>query len=248
MALVDLHCHILPGVDDGALDVADAVAMARQAADDGIEVVCATPHIRHDHDVRIGELRDRVARLNVALAALGVPVAVATGGEVAETAADRLDETELAQVSLNGHGRWVLIEPAPGPLSDSLMSVIGRLGDRGARAVIAHPERHLGPMFRERLTALVSAGALVQVTAALVLDPDGGPALGDLAAAGLVHLVASDAHSARWGRPVAISAAIAHLTERAGRDLGAFMADAPAALLRGEDVEPPQAATMPTGA
>lgn len=235
-------------MDDGALDEADAVAMGRQAADDGIEVVCATPHIRHDHDVRIGELRDRVARLNVALAEHGVAVAVTTGGEVAETALDRLDEAELARVSLGGHGRWVLIEPAPGPLSDSLLAAVDRLGDRGARAVVAHPERHLGPDFHARLEALVARGALVQVTAALVLEPDTGPALGDLAAGGLAHFVASDAHTARWGRPVAISEAIARLAERAGPQLGAFMTEAPAALLRGEDVEPPQAVTPRTGA
>ena len=59
--LLDLHCHILPGLDDGARDLDDALGMAGQARTDGITAVCATPHIRHDHDVRITELRDRVA-------------------------------------------------------------------------------------------------------------------------------------------------------------------------------------------
>ncbi len=64
---IDLHCHILPAIDDGARDLADSVAMARQAAADGIEAVCATPHIRHDHDVRIEEVADRVGALNAVL-------------------------------------------------------------------------------------------------------------------------------------------------------------------------------------
>jgi len=62
-ALIDLHCHVLPGIDDGAVDLADAVALMRQATADGIATVCATPHIRHDHEVRIGELPERVAAL-----------------------------------------------------------------------------------------------------------------------------------------------------------------------------------------
>lgn len=57
--MIDLHCHILPALDDGALDLEDAVGMARQAEADGIGIVCATPHIRHDHDVAIAELPQR---------------------------------------------------------------------------------------------------------------------------------------------------------------------------------------------
>ena len=53
--MIDLHCHILPRVDAGALDLADSVGMARQADADGVALICATPHIRHDHDVRIAE-------------------------------------------------------------------------------------------------------------------------------------------------------------------------------------------------
>jgi protein-tyrosine phosphatase len=62
--VIDLHCHILPGIDDGALDLPDSLAMARVAAADGIDVIAATPHIRHDHDVRIPELAGRVEEVN----------------------------------------------------------------------------------------------------------------------------------------------------------------------------------------
>ena len=66
--LIDLHCHLLPGVDDGALDLEDSVAMARRAQREGIGTVCATPHIRADHDVRIGEIAGRAAALGEELA------------------------------------------------------------------------------------------------------------------------------------------------------------------------------------
>jgi protein-tyrosine phosphatase len=66
--VIDLHCHLLPGLDDGAVDLADAVAMGRQAAASGITHICATPHIRHDHDVKIYELPDHIGLVADALA------------------------------------------------------------------------------------------------------------------------------------------------------------------------------------
>ena len=65
--MIDLHCHILPALDDGARDLADSVAMARQAEADGIQIVCATPHIRSDHDVQVDELEERIEAVNTAL-------------------------------------------------------------------------------------------------------------------------------------------------------------------------------------
>lgn len=238
--MIDLHCHILPGIDDGAADLEDALEMARQGERDGIEVVCATPHIRHDHDVQIAELGERVADLNRALEGHGIGVRIAQGGELAETAAGDLDVAELREISLGRGGRWVLLEPAPGPIGDSLGTAVRLLRERGYRSLIAHPERHLGPGFRERLAALVRDGALIQVTAAHLQDA-AGPALLELAQAGLVHLVGSDAHSARAGRPVSLAGALAALAKVPVLDghLDWITEEAPAAILRGEDVEPP---------
>src|SRR5665811_1105453 len=100
--MIDLHCHILPGVDDGALDIRDSAGLARQAAADGIEAICATPHIRHDHDVRIDEVASRVESLGRHLRDEGIPVVVLPGGEVAETAVEGLSEAELARVAPHG--------------------------------------------------------------------------------------------------------------------------------------------------
>jgi protein-tyrosine phosphatase len=238
--MIDLHCHILPGIDDGAADVADSVAMARQAADDGIEQVCATPHIRHDHDVRIPELADRVAALNDALADAELPVEVLTGGEVAETAVDGLDRTELEAVSLGGAG-WILLEPAPGPLSVSLAATAEDLIGEGFGVVIAHPERHPSPELESRLRALADAGALIQVTAALLASGGARPVMMDWARRGLVHLVASDSHSSRVGRPLRLSDGIEALgeAEEVRPHLDWIAREAPAALLRGERPRPP---------
>jgi tyrosine-protein phosphatase YwqE len=147
-----------------------------------------------------------------------------------------LTDDELRRVSLGGGNRWILLEPAPGPLGASLVDAVDQLAAGGRLAIIAHPERHVGPGFHETLRAVVDRGALVQATAAHLLD-DAGSLLLDLAAHGLLHLVASDAHSTRAGRPVAISTGLDRL-EPAVRD---FAVSAPAAILRGEPVEPPQA-------
>jgi protein-tyrosine phosphatase len=241
MHLVDLHCHLLPGIDDGAVDEADAVAMARQAAADGIGTICATPHVRHDHDVRIGELGDRVAALRAALARADVAVEVASGAEVAVTSLMGLDDDELRAVSLGGGGRWILLEPAPGPLDDTLVEALAWLGQHGLGAVVAHPERHLGPGFHDVLVALVQRGALIQVTAALLLREPTATGLLDLARCGLVHLLGSDAHSSHGGRPVAITAALDRLSavELLASHMQWIGGDAPGAILRGEPVAAP---------
>jgi protein-tyrosine phosphatase len=212
LRVVDLHCHILPGVDDGALDRRDSAGMARQAAGDGIEAICATPHIRHDHDVRIDEVAGRVAALNAQLREEGVPVAVLQGGEVAETAVEALSEEELARISLGG-GRWVLLEPAPGPLGDSLERRVEHLAERGHRSLIAHPERHVSADMFERMARLVEAGALIQATADFFLREATAEGMLALAERRLVHVLSSDAHSSHGGRPVHLSAAFAKLRE-----------------------------------
>jgi protein-tyrosine phosphatase len=210
--MVDLHCHILPGVDDGSLDLADSLAMARQAVNDGIERVCATPHIRHDHDVRIEQIAGRIEDLNRALRDEGLPVEVLQGGEVAETAVEGLSEEELGRVSL-GAGRWILLEPAPGPLSDTLIARVGHLAERGRRALIAHPERHLSADMYERIAALIAEGALVQATADFFLRERFADGMRMLAEQGLIHVLSSDAHSSHGGRPLHLREAFESLAK-----------------------------------
>jgi protein-tyrosine phosphatase len=237
--LVDVHCHILPELDDGAHSLTDSVAMARQAYADGIAVVCATPHIRDDHDVHISELPGRVALLERELLRQGVGVRVLTGGEVAQRTAERLTVEELRRLSLAGNG-WVLLEPAPGPLGLELDQLVGRLAAHGVRAIVAHPERHAGADLRERLLELVARGCLIQWTAEFIAQGTGGDFLLDLARDGLVHLLGSDAHSSLAGRPVRLSTGLARLAKTLPAEHVAWIAeDAPWAVLRGEPVIPP---------
>ena len=238
--MIDLHCHILPGVDDGSLDMRDSLGMGRQAAGDGIEAICATPHIRHDHDVRIEEVASRVEALNERLRAEGVPVTVLQGGEVAETAVEGLGEEELSRVAL-GSGRWILLEPAPGPLTDTLLGRVAHLAERGHRTLIAHPERHLSADMYARIAALVAAGALVQATADFFLRERTAVGMASLAKAGLIHVLSSDAHSSHGGRPVHMREAFERLAalEQIAPHLEWMRDTAPRAIVEGEELELP---------
>lgn len=208
---------------------------------DGVAAICATPHIRWDHDVRIHELPERRAQLSKALREVRCTTKVLQGGEVAASALGGLDDSALAAVSLGGGGRWILLEPDPGPLDDRLDRVVLQLGERGYRAVIAHPERHIGPDLFARLKRRVGEGALVQATAAfLTCDATSGGMFG-LARAGLIHVLGSDAHSSRAGRPVAISAALEALgsVDRTAAHLDWIGRAAPEAIVAGHELTPP---------
>ncbi len=209
--MIDLHCHILPALDDGARDLDDSVAMARQAERDGIERVCATPHVRHDHDVRIERIAADVAAVQRRLDSEGIAVRVVPGAEVAQTEAPTLSDSQLRAAALGGDGGWLLLEPAPGPLGEELGALVEQLRQRGLRCVIAHPERHAGEAFEQHLRRLAEQGCLIQWTAQFVADAGDEDLALSLARDGLVHVLGSDAHTSHAGRPVALRQAFARL-------------------------------------
>jgi protein-tyrosine phosphatase len=233
--VIDVHCHILPELDDGARSLADSIDMARQAVADGIDVVCATPHIRYDHRVEILEIAPRVAILQQELDRLDIPLRLAPGGELAASAADAIDDDQLQHVTLGGTGGWVLLEPGPGPIGAEFTSVVDRLVPRGVAIVVAHPERHAGPDFVEYLQELEQKGCVLQWTAEFVARAYDADLVLRLAGDGLVHVLGSDAHSSLAGRPVRLGAAYARLQSVCTAAQLHWMTEtAPQALIHGE--------------
>jgi tyrosine-protein phosphatase YwqE len=165
---------------------------------------------------------------------------VLQGGEVAETAVEGLSEEELGRVTL-GDGNWVLLEPAPGPLSDNLTRRVKYLAERGHRALIAHPERHLSADMYERIAALIAAGALVQATADFFLRERTADGMRSLAEAGLIHVLSSDAHSSLCGRPVQMSDPFAVLAaiESVAPHIEWMRETAPRAIVEGGELQLP---------
>jgi protein-tyrosine phosphatase len=215
--------------------------MARQAEADGIGAICATPHIRSDHAVSVAELPAARSRLAAALGVAGCATAVLPGGEVAAARLGALDDRELASLTLGGSGRWILLEPDPGPLDARLQGAVEALLSRGFRALIAHPERHPAADLVRQLRRAIASGALVQATAAYFTEERTAPGMLELARAGVIHVLGSDAHSSRAGRPVALTAGLAVVATvpPLGAHLEWVAEGAPAAIVRGEDIAAP---------
>lgn len=167
--MIDLHCHILPGVDDGPATLDEALALARFAAADGITHVAATPHYHlHTRLPRPDVLR-HVAAFNRHLAAAGVGLTVLPGCEVQvnDTAEYRRD-FETGQFCHYGDGRELTLLEVPWSehkCPPDVPKLIAWLRGRGFTPILAHPERH-NYLRNEpaRLRALVDAGAWLQVT------------------------------------------------------------------------------------
>jgi protein-tyrosine phosphatase len=236
--MIDLHSHILPGLDDGARTLADSVEIAHSALQDGITVIAATPHVRDDWPTEAATMEQRLAELRAELDAARVPLDLRSGGEIALDWAERLPADELRRFGLGG-SRYLLVEmPYHGwPLQ--LPSVLLSLRDQGFVPVLAHPERNADVQVRpERLVPLVEAGVLVQVTAASVDGRIGRRAAEcgrRLIGGRVAHLLASDAHHASV-RAVGLSDAVRAV---GGGALGQWLThDVPEAILADGPIPP----------
>ena len=108
--MIDLHSHILPGLDDGPETLAGSLEIARAAVADGIRVVAATPHVRDDHPTDAAQMERAVEELRDALRSNMIPLDVRTGGEIAIDWLERLQEEELRRFGLGGNPNYILIE------------------------------------------------------------------------------------------------------------------------------------------
>ena len=199
-ALIDLHAHLLSGLDDGPSDEAGTLALAEHVAAAGVRTIAATPHLRHDFpDVRVEELPGRVAALQAQLQAREVALELVSGGEVDAVWAQHQSDDTLRIASYGGRGTDLLVETPYGELPPVLEELLFRIRTRGFRVLLAHPERN--PTFQrdpERLGRLVDGGMLVQVTAASLTAGKKSRACAlahALIAEGRAHVIASDAHS-----------------------------------------------------
>lgn len=238
--MIDIHSHILPGIDDGARSVNEACDMARDALTEGVTVMVATPHVKNEWPTTPERVESGVGELRAELADAAIELDVLPGAEISLERLGQLGADDLRRFSLGQTGIYVLVEcPYSGsPLE--LVPAIKALRDSGVTTVVAHPERNPGVEERPaRLESLVELGALVQVTAASVdgrLGRSAKVTAESLLDLGLVHVIASDAHGPHIRRSGLGTAAEAvgdpvlarYLTE-----------ESPAAILAGEPVSAP---------
>jgi protein-tyrosine phosphatase len=196
--MIDLHCHILPGVDDGPATMPEALAMCRAAFDDGTRTIVATPHVSWNHTHVDAELVARVvADVNRELLAQRIDIEIRPGAEVAMTRGGELDDTELRGLRLGG-GPYLLVECPFSPSATGFETILRQLLGRGHRIVLAHPER--SPALRRDLKLvreLAGAGILCSVTAGSFTGHFGRTVRAishTLLDEGLVHVISSDGH------------------------------------------------------
>lgn len=234
--MIDLHCHILPGVDDGARTFEEASKMAELAVADGCSVVIATPHQRRDE----WSLPERpVLEQQLASIQRTVPqLALRLGAEVrvdSDLARELVGPKRGGILTLAGSS-YLLLEFDPEGFGPEPVFLVEELRSLGFRPIVAHPELTLPLLMEEGLlTRMVEAGARLQVTAASLLGrygPQVERKAWSLIEEGLVHFVSSDAHRPDW-RPPGLQEAFRKVELRLGRQVAeALMIDHPARVIQ----------------
>lgn len=249
--MIDLHNHLLPGIDDGARKLEDTLQFLRAARRDGIHTIVATPHMRPGmYDNTRETILERVALVREAQRgdeAAGVELL--PGAEVYFTA-DLIDRARGGRLMTVGdRGRYLLLELPYQQIPMHVDETIFQLRLLGITPIMAHPERvayYLEDI--GRVEASVRLGALTQVTGASIAGRFGQKARAfshAMLARNLVHVIASDSHDMRHRPPVlaeAVAAAAAIVGEPAARRA---VETIPRAILEGREVESPEAAPPP---
>jgi protein-tyrosine phosphatase len=237
--VIDLHSHVLPGVDDGPPTIEGSLDILQAAEADGIERLAATPHVRHDFPTTAEQMERLVAEVREAARERGIAVELLPGGELDLAFADSLDDDSLRRFGLGGNASLLLLEFPYFGWPVGLQDLAFRLRLRGFSVVLGHPERNADVQAKpERLREVVEAGVWVQLTAASVdgrLGRRNAAAAKALLDAELAHVIASDAHAPAI-RAIGMGAAAEALGDPA---LGRWLTlEVPEALLAG--AEPPR--------
>ena len=238
--LIDVHSHILPGIDDGADSWETAAEMARMWVADGVHTVVATPHMmpgggyanrRADVMPLVEEANDRFRRL-------GIPLTVVAGGELYADLElpEQISSGEL--LTYGDQGRYALVEMPAAEIPPFMEHLLFECQVRRVTPVLAHPERNRGVAADvEAVAAWIERGGLVQVNARSLLGASGIEAkelAEELIRRRMVHLVASDAHSVRR-RPPGLADARDRIARIAGPELAQILvSENPRRLLEGE--------------
>ncbi|MFS0788390.1 CpsB/CapC family capsule biosynthesis tyrosine phosphatase [Shouchella sp. 1P09AA] len=216
--MIDIHSHILPGLDDGAKTIEESIAIAEEAVSVGITKMVATPHHQHPSFPLLdgSHLHDAVAELNQELAKQMIPLTVLPGQEIRLYGDIQSDLASGASLSL-GNSKYVLVEFPSNDIPVYANRLFYDLGSQGYIPVIAHPERNKVIMDSpNKLYELIKNGALAQLTSSSLtgyFGKDIQKLSEELMEASLVHVIASDVHNTA-NRTLRMREAYAYVEER----------------------------------
>lgn len=245
--MIDLHCHFLPGIDDGPDSVEESLELAEAWLDVGVDQIVATPHVNLKHPNGPETIRESAEKMAAALQAESVNLRVQTGAEISASVAIDMPDEQLEQLTL-GDSNWLLVEPPTSSTPFALHGTIFGISGKGWNILLAHPERN--PAFQEDLDLLVSlvdGGIKTQVTAGVFSGRYGRTAARTAARMmelDLVHVVASDAHHATLRPPEMseplIEAGYGHMVDWLCTEMPAWILDG------GEEPPAPARSSVPS--
>lgn len=234
MNYVEIHFHLLPGVDDGPSTIEQSIELAAAAISDGTSTVVSTPHVHSELFTDPREIGERTARLNERLRHERLPLTVLPGGELDHRVVGRLTQSELDLIAQGPPGsRWLLMEAPFSGLRDDYNAVADELRARGFAVVVAHPERADFTADTDAVLAHeIERGSVLQLNAASVA---GESSLGERdTALRLLRdarraVIASDAHGSK--RMPALTPALEALAAAGWSNPSRFVDTIPRALL-----------------
>ncbi|ASS96085.1 tyrosine protein phosphatase [Peribacillus simplex NBRC 15720 = DSM 1321] len=198
--MIDIHCHILPGVDDGSADMEESFNMAKKAVEAGITHLFATPHHLNEKYVNVkSDIMDRVVRLNESFQQENIPLTIHPGQEV-RIHRDIFTSLEKEEIlTLDDNGMYLLLELPSGKVPTYTQEVIYELLLKGITPIIVHPERNKELIRNHKLLfELVQEGALTQLTSGSIIGLFGKSVQSfskKIIEHNLAHFVATDAHN-----------------------------------------------------
>lgn len=233
--MIDTHCHLLPGLDDGPGSEAESVELARRLVDQGVRRVLCTPHFSSLFPTKHAEAAERRHALAPLLRSEGIELTTSLAAEIGPGFAASASLDELLERTIDG--RFALVEVLPDTSPSALLAIRVRLDDAGVRVILAHPERcralHRRPSLLDPLRA---DGVLLQVVAPSLIGrwgPDVELTAWRLVDTGRADLLASDAHGTSRRRPH-LREACDLIEERLGSGVVVELTErAPAAVLDG---------------
>lgn len=207
---VDIHCHILPGIDDGAQFIDESLALAKEAIANGITDIVATPHLNQSlFPFSMEACEKSLSRLREALKAEGLPIEVHFGAEV-KADPSILEGLKAKTVPTLGSSKYVLIELPFEIIPPFARELVFEIQLLGLKPILAHPERNLRIQRNpDLLQPFIESGCLTQLNSTSVtghLGKDSQDSSFELLTKGWASIIASDAHKAGERGPNFIAA------------------------------------------
>ncbi|WP_018663350.1 tyrosine-protein phosphatase [Heyndrickxia acidiproducens] len=237
--MIDIHCHILPGIDDGAQNLYDSLDMAKQAVSQGIDTIIATPHhMNGRYENRKADIMEKVQELNKRLTEEQIDLTILPGQEN-RIFGEILEGYEKGEIQTLADSSYVFIEFPTGHVPHYAETLLYDLQVKGLMPIIVHPERNSELMQNpDRLYEMVNSGTATQITAASLTGAFGKKIkkFGEqLIEANLTHFLASDAHNVK-NRAFKMEEAVEEVEKKYGTDMLYFFTENAELLVNGQNI------------